>query len=74
VSGGGFRDFTRIAASNATLWEQIFRLNKAPLMAALEACRCELGTLEAAIRREDTESVLAMLEAAAERRRGIDGD
>ena len=73
LAGGGFRDFTRIAASDAALWEQIFRLNKAPLMAALKAFRGEVRELETAIRREDTEAALALLESAAARRREFDG-
>ena len=73
LAGGGFRDFTRIAASSPTLWEQIFRLNKAPLMAALKACRHEIRELETAIRRDDTEAVRTLLESAATRRREYDG-
>lgn len=74
LAGGGFRDFTRIAASNPLLWEQIFRLNRAPLMASLKAFRREIKALETAIRRDDTEAVLARLESAAARRREFDGD
>ena len=73
LAGGGFRDFTRIAASGPALWEQIFRLNRVPLMAALRSFRHQVRELEAAIRREDTEAVLSILESAATRRRGFDG-
>ena len=72
-AGGGFRDFTRIAASSPVLWEQIFRLNKKPLMASLKMFRQQLRELETAIRREDVAAVLAFLEAAAARRREFDG-
>lgn len=72
-TGGGFRDFTRIAASNPALWEQIFRLNKQPLMASLRAFRRRIRELETAIRRDDTQAVLDLLEAAAARRREFDG-
>ena len=73
LAGGGFRDFTRIAASSPALWEQIFRLNKKPLMAALKGFRQQVRELETAVRREDAEAVLAILESAADRRRGFDG-
>lgn len=73
LAGGGFRDFTRIAASNPSLWEQIFRLNRAPLMAALKSYRRQLRDLETAIRSEDADAVLAILESAAARRRSFDG-
>ena len=72
LAGGGFRDFTRIAASRPALWEQIFRLNKAPLMAALRAFRQQVRKLETAVRREDAEAVLSILESAAARRREFD--
>ena len=71
-AGGGFRDFTRIAASNPVLWEQIFKLNKTPLLASLKVFRQRLRELETAIRREDVEGVLGLLEAAAARRRDFD--
>ena len=73
LTGGGFRDFTRIAASNPSLWEQVFRLNKAPLMASLKTFRRELRQLELAVRREDSEAVLALLESAAACRGEFDG-
>ncbi len=72
-AAGGFRDFTRIAASNAALWEQIFRLNKKPLLDALGAFRERIGELATAIESEDTGTVCDVLEAAAARRREFDG-
>ena len=72
LAAGGFRDFTRIAAANPVLWEQIFRLNKEPLIAALDAFRQQLGKLENAIRNDDTPAVQSLLEAAVERRREFD--
>ncbi len=72
LAAGGFRDFTRIAAASPVLWEQIFRLNKEPLMQALGEFRQQLEALESAIRREDVEAVQALLEAAVERRREFD--
>ncbi len=72
-AGGGFRDFTRIAASSPALWEQIFRLNKKPLMASLSTFRKRVRELETAIRREDADRVLDLLDAAAARRREFDG-
>ena len=72
-AGGGFRDFTRIAASNPVLWEQIFRLNKKPLLSSLEVFRQRLRELETAIEGEDVGGILDLLEAAAARRRDFDG-
>ena len=72
LAAGGFRDFTRIAAANPVLWEQIFRLNKRSLMAALADFQQQLGKLESAIRDEDVDKVRALLEAATERRQKFD--
>ncbi len=72
-AGGGFRDFTRIAASSPLLWEQIFRLNKERLLTSLGVFRRRLRELEQAIGREDVDGVLELLEAAAARRRDYDG-
>ncbi len=73
LAGGGFRDFTRIAASNPAMWGHIFRLNKGPLTSALREFRRQLRELETAIRRDDAEAVLAILEPAAALRREFDG-
>ena len=36
LTGGGFRDFTRIAAANPELWWRIMRLNRGALSEALD--------------------------------------
>lgn len=70
-SGGGFKDFSRIAASSPALWWKIFELNRAPLLAALDRFESDLGQLRAAIERDDAPTGIGLLAAAAERRRKL---
>jgi prephenate dehydrogenase len=72
-AGGGFRDFTRIAAANPEMWARIFQLNKKALLASLKDFRQAARILETAIRQEDTNEAEAIIRAAAGRRREFDG-
>ncbi len=71
-AGGGFRDFTRIAAANPDMWARIFELNKTPLLASLRDFRRAAKALETAVRQGDTDAVRAIIRKAAERRREFD--
>ncbi|WP_096258914.1 prephenate dehydrogenase [Lebetimonas natsushimae] len=42
LAAGGFRDMSRLAKSNAKMWEDIFRENKKNLLDAIEAFKSEL--------------------------------
>ncbi|VVE09005.1 prephenate dehydrogenase [Pandoraea fibrosis] len=44
-AGGGFRDFTRIAASNPEMWRDICVANREALLAELDGYLATLGTL-----------------------------
>ena len=70
-SGGGFADFTRIAASNPELWWKIFRFNQAPLLLALDAFNEEVLALRKALEAGDETRGIALLEEAANRRRQL---
>jgi cyclohexadieny/prephenate dehydrogenase len=56
-SAGGFRDFTRIAASNPTMWRDIFLSNKDAVLDVLDRFRGDLAGLEEAIKRDDGEAL-----------------
>ncbi len=45
-AGGGFRDFTRIAASNPEMWRDIFAANKTAVLTDLRAYQAMLGHIE----------------------------
>ncbi|MFZ5733863.1 MAG: prephenate/arogenate dehydrogenase family protein, partial [Pseudomonadota bacterium] len=50
-SAGGFRDFTRIAASDPTMWRDVFLTNKDAVLEMLGAFQEDLSKLTRAIRR-----------------------
>ncbi len=55
AAAGGFRDVTRVAASDPVMWRDICLANRAELLAALKQYRDDLGTLIEAIERNDGE-------------------
>jgi prephenate dehydrogenase len=59
-TAGGFKDATRIAASDPALWRDIFLDNRESVLAALDALEAHLADFRAALRRGDG----AALEAA----------
>ena len=52
-SAGGFRDFTRIAASDPTMWRDVFLANKDAVLEMLQRFTEDLTALQRAIRTED---------------------
>ncbi|NCN85810.1 MAG: prephenate/arogenate dehydrogenase family protein [Sphingomonadales bacterium] len=49
-SAGGFRDFTRIAASDPTMWRDVFLANKEAVLEMLQRFSEDLSALQRAIR------------------------
>ena len=72
LTGGGFRDFTRIAAANPELWWRIMRLNRGALAQALEQYSQNLKALAAAIDTDDEVQGMALIRAAAAKRQAAD--
>jgi len=72
LTGGGFRDFTRIAAANPELWWRIMRLNRRALAGALEQYSDNLQTLAAAIETDNEVQGMALIRAAAAKRQAAD--
>ncbi|HKQ94167.1 MAG TPA: prephenate/arogenate dehydrogenase family protein [Aestuariivirgaceae bacterium] len=70
-SAGGFRDFTRIAASDPVMWRDVFLTNKNAVLEMLGRFSEDLSALQRAIRWEDGETLMALFERAREIRRGI---
>jgi prephenate dehydrogenase len=52
-AAGGFRDFTRIASSDPTMWHDICLANRTALVAVLERYLAELGAATEAVRAGD---------------------
>jgi cyclohexadieny/prephenate dehydrogenase len=56
-SAGGFRDFTRIAASDPVMWRDIFLTNREAVLELLQRFNEDLTALQRAIRRGDGEAL-----------------
>ncbi len=56
-SAGGFRDFTRIAASDPVMWRDIFLENREAVLELLQRFSEDLTALQRAIRRGDGETL-----------------
>ena len=56
-SAGGFRDFTRIAASDPTMWRDVFLANKDAVLEMLQRFTEDLTALQKAIRVEDGDAL-----------------
>ena len=63
MAAGGFRDVTRIAASDPALWVGILRANRAAVLSALDAYVERLTELRAALETSDWDAVGARLAA-----------
>lgn len=66
LRGGGFRDFTRIAASDPELWTDILVTNRKALAAPLEAAARSLADLARFLESGDAEAVHRFLAEARE--------
>lgn len=70
-SASGFRDFTRIAASDPTMWRDVFLSNKDATLEILGRFTEELFALQRAIRQGDGEHLYDYFTRTREIRRGI---
>ncbi len=70
-SAGGFRDFTRIAASDPTMWRDVFLHNKDAVLEMLGRFSEDLAVLTRAIRYGDGDTLHAHFTRTRAIRRGI---
>ncbi|HVY21705.1 MAG TPA: prephenate/arogenate dehydrogenase family protein [Bauldia sp.] len=70
-SAGGFRDFTRIAASDPTMWRDVFLNNKEAVLEMLGRFNEDLTALQRAIRWGDGETLFNLFTRTRAIRRGI---
>jgi cyclohexadieny/prephenate dehydrogenase len=70
-SAGGFRDFTRIAASDPTMWRDVFLNNKEAVLEVLGRFSEDLFALQRAIRWGDGEALFNLFTRTRDIRRGI---
>jgi cyclohexadieny/prephenate dehydrogenase len=70
-AGGGLKDTTRIAASDASMWIEIFRQNRDEILRALREYQHELQGLQTALSNRDWTEVRSRLERGKAYRDGF---
>jgi cyclohexadieny/prephenate dehydrogenase len=70
-SAGGFRDFTRIAASDPTMWRDVFLSNKDAVLEMLQRFSEDLSALQRAIRVGDGDALFEQFTRTRAIRRSI---
>jgi prephenate dehydrogenase len=74
LSGGGFADTTRIAASDPVMWRDVFLANAGPVLAAIDKLEGALGELSRAIAAGDGAAIERLILRAHEGRAKILGN
>ena len=70
-SAGGFRDFTRIAASDPTMWRDVFLNNREAVLEMLDRFLTDLAMMREAIRASDGTTMFDLFTRTREIRRSI---
>jgi cyclohexadieny/prephenate dehydrogenase len=70
-SAGGFRDFTRIAASDPVMWRDVFLSNKDAVLEMLQRFSEDLSALQRAIRYDKGDDLEALFTRTRDIRRSI---
>jgi cyclohexadieny/prephenate dehydrogenase len=70
-SAGGFRDFTRIAASSPVMWRDIFLANKEAVLDTLQRFSEDLSLLQRAIRLGDGDTLFNLFSRTSAIRRSV---
>jgi cyclohexadieny/prephenate dehydrogenase len=70
-SAGGFRDFTRIAASDPVMWRDVFLSNKDAVLEMLQRFSEDLTALQRAIRYDKGDELEALFTRTRDIRRSI---
>jgi len=71
LAGGGFRDTTRIAASNPAMWRDILLTNREMVLEAVQKFRQQLEHMEQSIRDFNREELVQSLERARDTREAL---
>ena len=65
-TGGGLKDFTRIASSDPKMWEDIFISNQINMLEVIKSFKSELDQLEKLIKESDSEKLNQFITSAKE--------
>ena len=70
MAGPGFRDFSRIAASDSAVWRDILSANQAEVLAQMAYFRSALDTFENTLKQGDTAALQQLIQQASAVRSG----
>ena len=70
-SAGGFRDFTRIAASDPKMWSDIFTYNSEAVLEMLELFSNDLAKLKDTVKKKDSDLLFSNFEKTRAVRKNI---
>lgn len=70
-AAGGFRDMTRIASSDFSVWKAVFKLNRKEILLALFALQQQINEMKKYVETNDTKELSRLFEAAREKRDSI---
>ena len=70
-SASGFRDFTRIAASDPTMWRDVFLNNRDAVLDVLGRFNADFERMQAAVREGDGAALFEWFQKTGAIRRGI---
>ena len=71
-SGGGFRDFTRIAASSPEMWRDVCLLNGKNIVEMIEHYQFSLNRIKKAVKHNDARRLEQLFRQASDIRRGME--
>lgn len=63
-AAGGFRDFTRIASSDPTMWHDIFIANRDAVLTALDHFSRGINDMKTAVAQQDSQAMLGIMTRA----------
>ncbi len=68
MAGPGFRDFSRIAASDPTVWRDILLANRDEVLAQAQLFQAQMALLQNAIEQGDAQALTQLIESARQTR------
>jgi prephenate dehydrogenase len=68
MAGPGFRDFSRIAASDASVWRDILSANHAEVLTQVAYFRAALDQFEIALKQGDAAALQQLIQQASDMR------
>lgn len=73
-AAGGFRDMTRIAASDFSIWEKIIHYNKDEILKAIENLKNEINSMEKLVSEDDFKMLAEKFESSRKKRDEVPKD